>query len=172
MKWSWLRIDENSVPRFITIAIGTLSLYLGVAATIQLFHAIQPADAYSRTDGEVLRVIKHREADEGVVRDLAEVTFRYGINGKQYESSMLTPLCQKCPPEKVVRVLGKRPSQIVSGMRVDVLVLESDPSIAYLGLPERSELTQQFLIVLGLLLLAPAFAAWSFKTWADGSQSV
>ncbi|MEO6280597.1 DUF3592 domain-containing protein [Roseateles sp.] len=161
----------KNLPQALMLVLGLAWLCGGLLSAFSLVEALRPDEAYFRTEGEVLGVQKHTDSNEGVVRHLAEVSFQYGVDGRQLRANSLTPLCQRCTPDEVFQVLRMRPSQVPEGLKVAVWVLKSNPERAYLALPSKSDVVRQCIAVLCLLIAVPAFFAWQFKLWGSWQRA-
>ncbi|QPF72446.1 hypothetical protein G8A07_05520 [Roseateles sp. DAIF2] len=156
-----------AVPRVLCLLLAALAFYAGLQQAAILREALRPDSAYRDAAGELLEVIKHVDGDEHQVQHFAELRFRYRVDGAELQGNQFSPLCSPCLPAEVLRVLGRRPSQLEPGMALTVHVLRQDPAVAYLALPEAAALRRQWLETGLLLLVAPAFClwlAWSFRS--------
>lgn len=157
------------IPQALAVLIGVVFFYSGIVSALNLRDSLVPSQSYFKTEGEILKVVRHTYSDEDGPIHLAEVSFWYEVEGKQLRANTLTPLCSQCTPNEVVRVLGMRPSQVPAGMRVAVFVLKPDPKTAYLALAERSQVIEQLVITFLFLVIVPWFMAWNFKVWANAT---
>jgi hypothetical protein len=147
------------------LLIIAVFFWFGVRLANQLWVANNPASAFIEVPGNVVEVIR-RVVSDLPGRDaehLAELQFAYSYAGNTYRSNTFSPLCTYCAPQDVFNTIGERPSLINPGRIVKVFVKRSDPKVAYLNLPNSSELVKQLLFTLLFLLVGPAFAYWMFR---------
>lgn len=144
------------------------SLWIGGKFAISFGTSLKAESDFMVVPGNIVEVAKHvHPYGEWENQNLAEVTFSYSWNGIRFSSNYLSPLCQHCEPAMVFRALGKRPSEVETGMPVNVLVLKSKPTTAYLMLPERRDLIYQLGHALLWLVLVPMGAVCFLRTWMN-----
>jgi hypothetical protein len=100
--------------------------------------------------------------------------FAYRVDQKNYTARMISPVCEACAVEEVLRVTGATPDRLATGAPVTVYVSREHPQVAYLALATRRQIIWQCWTVLLTLVIAPvALYCFSRVEWEepDSDQS-
>lgn len=143
--------------KYMFLLAGAVFFMSGLEQATQLRDMLVSRDAYQQTAGAVLSVQRHADSDhKDFSQQVYALEFAYQVDRKGYTARTLSPVCDACVAEEVLRITGAMPDRLAAGAPVTVYVSREHPQVAYLALATRKQISGQCWMVLLMLVIAPA----------------